>query len=369
MSEALHILMVDGLVPWHPQVGGGSVIPYELAKALTKAGHQVDYVAVAPKEFQKDVEWTNILYASETMNGYLPFQLYFKTKQNIKNYDIIHVNNWDGFVFGLHRRLFRNVKLVVGSYAPKVHQFPLLRSPSEFLNFFTCHSADRVLCLSEYSRKNISKSYFIPQSKINVMYGGVNISFIRARQSKEKGDNFVLLFCGRLNGPHEQKGVDILLRAMPLIIKEHPVILEIIGTGSRAGKYQALARKLRIENKVRFLGFIEYNKLPEYYSNADLFVLPSRRESFGLTLAEAMASGLPVVSTNVTAIPEVVKDGENGILVPPNDPEKFAGAVNSLLDNPERMRKMGIKGRERVKENFTWEKVAERVLKYYEEIL
>ncbi len=82
-----------------------------------------------------------------------------------------------------------------------------------------------------------------------------------------------------------------------------------------------------------------------------------------------MAAGLPVVSTRVGAIPEVVKDGEAGILVQPDDPKKFAKAVNTLLNNPEKMKTMGLKGRERVRKYFTWDKVAERVIKFYKELL
>jgi glycosyltransferase involved in cell wall biosynthesis len=371
MSKVLNILMLGSLVPWHPQVGGGYIIAYKLAEALAKAGHLVHYVAVAPKELQRQVEWGDILYISETMKLTLPFLQYFKTRKNLRRYDIVHVHApAEGIGYGINRRLFRNTKLVIGVYAPKVHRFPLLRSLGEFFDFLACHTSDLILCLSEYSRENISDSYFIPKSKIKVMYGGVDESFfLTTEQYKEKSQNFSLLFCGRLNGPHEQKGVDILLKAMPLVLKEHDVDLNLIGSGPRESQYKELAKKLGIEHNVNFLSFIEHENLPSYYANADLFVLPSRRESFGLTIAEAMASGLPVVSTNVTAIPEVVKDGETGLLVPPNDPEKLAEAINSLLDQPEKMKMMGEKGRERAKQYFTWEKVAERVVNFYHEIL
>jgi glycosyltransferase involved in cell wall biosynthesis len=182
-------------------------------------------------------------------------------------------------------------------------------------------------------------------------------------------EGLTLLFCGRLNGPHQQKGVDILLRAMQLILKQHRVTLEIVGTGPRERQYKKMTGQLGIENHVKFLGFIPGDGLPRIYANADLFVLPTRRESFGLTLAEAMAAGLPVVSTSITAVPEVVSDGETGLLVPPNNPEKLAAAVNLLLGQPEKMRVMGQKGRVRAKELFTWEKVAGIVSGYYQAVL
>ena len=133
--------------------------------------------------------------------------------------------------------------------------------------------------------------------------------------------------------------------------------------------YRALATTLGVDSHVQFRGFIEHGKLPDHYANADLFVLPSKMEAFGLVLAEAMASGLPVVSTRVGGIPEVVEEGVTGLLVPPNDPPALAEAIIDLLDDRDRMRAMGVRGRERVREHFTWDKVAERVVGFYEEIL
>jgi len=201
-----------------------------------------------------------------------------------------------------------------------------------------------------------------------VTYAGVDEIFT-SKMKVVDGSNFNLLFCGRLNGPREQKGVDVLLKAMPTILKEHDVMLNIIGTGPRANKYKELAERLGINKHVKFLGFVEHKVLPEYYANADLFVFPSRRESFGLVLAEAMAMGLPAVSTQVGAIPEVIKNRETGILAPPDDPKNFAEAVNSLLDDPKKMKIMGLKGRERAKKYFTWQKVVKRVEDEYKNIL
>jgi glycosyltransferase involved in cell wall biosynthesis len=120
---------------------------------------------------------------------------------------------------------------------------------------------------------------------------------------------------------------------------------------------------------VKFLGFVEHHEMPRHYQQADLFVLPSRRESFGLVLAEAMACGLPVVATTAGAIPEVVEDGLTGVLVPPDDPEALANAVRSLLSNRPRMQAMGTAGAQRVRQRFTWDKVAQRVVEGYLKLL
>jgi glycosyltransferase involved in cell wall biosynthesis len=230
--------------------------------------------------------------------------------------------------------------------------------------------------LSEFSKKNISSAYGIDPIKIEVMYAGVDNTFFETKKSsledtlldgndQSKQEKPIrLLFSGRLD-QKQQKGVDILLRAMPLILKRYKVILDIIGDGVRLDHYKRLVQQLEIEKSVRFRGFLPHNVMPEEYSSADMFVFPSRRESFGLVLAEAMASGLPVVSTSAGAIPEVIENGITGILVPPEDSEKLASAVIHLLDDPERMRQMGVKGKERVEKYFTWDKVANKVVQFY----
>jgi len=369
----LNILMIGGLVPGHPHAGGGQIIAYKLSEAIAQLGHNIDYIAIAPKEFQREVKWGRFIYLEQ---GKLIPQFLRSLRDATKNYDLIHLhlgNEVTGFCLGYGFRKLpgfnKNQKLIFSIYSPLVHGFP--RSFPEVCGIATCRNADAIFSLSEFAKRNISNAYHIPSSRIKVTYAGVDDSFFLEKKSYgyvQKANNFSLLFCGRLNGK-EQKGVDILLRAMPLIHKEYQVTLKIIGSGPRLEQYKIIARDLGIEKNVKFPGSIKHDELPKYYSEADLFVFPSRRESFGLVLAEAMAAGLPVVSTKAGAIPEVVKDGDTGILAPPNNPQKLADAVNSLLDNPERMRRMGMKGKERVKKYFTWNKVAERVLRYYEEIL
>ena len=105
------------------------------------------------------------------------------------------------------------------------------------------------------------------------------------------------------------------------------------------------AEELDIGRYVNFLGFVEHERMPAYYAQADLLVLPSRREGFPLVLPEAMASGLPVVATTVGGVPEIVTDSETGLLVPPENPRALSEAINSLLNDPDRMKAMGIRGR------------------------
>ena len=368
--------MVGGLVPWHPQAGGGQVIAHKISEALAQAGHDVHYVAIAAEEYQREVDWGEVAYvrSGPGLSASVPRAIQLARGARRHAYDIVHVHSQNetigySLAYGLASRIRPEPKLVMSVYAPKAYAFP--RSVGEIATAVSCRSADLIFSLSEFSKRDIARAYRLPLSKIAVTYAGVDSSFTPKNRSlaTKAREPFVLLYCGRLNGPREQKGIDVLLKSLPVVLSRHNAVLKVVGTGPRLRQYQALAGELGIGQHVRFLGFVEHGGMPECYHQADLFVLPSRRESFGLVLAEAMACGLPVVATTAGAIPEVVEDGVAGLLAPPDDPQALADAVNSLLSDPAKMEAMGAAGRARVERLFTWDRVVERMIAGYHKVL
>jgi glycosyltransferase involved in cell wall biosynthesis len=363
------------LVPWHPEAGGGQIIAYKTSEALARAGHNVHYLATGPKEYRRPLDWGQVEYVPRSvgMPQALRMARQLATASHGDDYDIVHVhlaNETVGYAlaYALARRMGLKVRLALSIYAPRAYALP--RSLGELITVFSCRSADLLFCLSEFSKRDIARAYHVPLSRLFVTYAGVDSRFAPKTWSRGRAGSvaFSLLFCGRLNGPHEQKGVDVLLRGLPLILRHHRVVLNVIGTGPRLAQYQALARELGISEQVRFLGFVEHDDMPSHYQQADLFVLPSRRESFGLVLAEAMACGLPAVATTVGAIAEVMEDGLTGLLVPPDDSRALCTAVVSLLSDRPRMAAMGLAGARRVRERFTWHTVAQRVMDGYHSV-
>lgn len=374
----LNILMLGGLVPWYPTVGGTSTVPFQLAEGLAKAGHHVDYMAVDPSNSRRQMEYAQGLYVSLRAGSPIfpnsllfPLYQYRKTAASLKEYDIIHCEARDAAFYALHKTIFGDPpRLVVAEYTPAIPRFFWQRrSFFEPYVFLSLKLADLVISPCDYTSANLCQAYGIALSKTRPLHGGVHTSFLRRTQRRAQKEKFNLLFCGRLNGRRPHKTLHILLKAMPHILQRHTVELNIIGTGPRLDEYTTLARTLGLRRAVHFLGFIDPSDLPAHYARANLFALPSARESFPLVLLEAMASALPVVATAVGGVPEMVVDGETGFLVPPNDPQALADAINALLDDPEKMRAMGAKGKERVEEHFTWDKVAERMAEYFREIL
>ena len=175
----------------------------------------------------------------------------------------------------------------------------------------------------------------------------------------------LVLFVGRLR---YYKGLDLLIKAAPLI--EAPIL--VAGNGPMRRRWRHLAANSSAAPRIRFLGEVPDDELPLYYAAAAVVVLPSshRSESFGQVLLEAMASGRPVVSTELgTGTSFVNQHGKTGLVVASGDADALAGAVNSLLGDPERRRDMGAHGRRRVQEDFHVEQMVDRTIEVYREAL
>lgn len=225
-------------------------------------------------------------------------------------------------------------------------------------------NSDFTIAPSEFSKKALREAFGLLENKVKVVPHGVDISRFAPREKKSK--SIRLLFVG---GLEERKGVRYLIEALSSVINIHSgVELILVGNGAQEPELKELARKLNLEKHIKFAGYVNgwSNEITNYYNSADIFVFPSLKEGFGMVLMEAMACGLPVISTNTSAIPEVV--GDAGILVEPKNPQALAEAIINLIENEELRKELGKKGRKRVEENFTWDKVAEKMIKIYEEV-
>jgi glycosyltransferase involved in cell wall biosynthesis len=158
------------------------------------------------------------------------------------------------------------------------------------------------------------------------------------------------------------KGIDVLLEAARLA--QAPVRLEIYGVGSQHEQLERQAQETGVD--ARFHGFV--GDMREPLAGLDVLVQPSRADNLPLAILEAMAAGLPVIGTRVGGIPELVLNGETGVLVEPESPAALAAALDSLAGNPERRRELGRRGRRRVEEHFSAEAIARRTVALYEKL-
>lgn len=158
------------------------------------------------------------------------------------------------------------------------------------------------------------------------------------------GDEKVILFVGRLQS---DKDVQTLFYAFGRLLEvRDDTVLLLIGTGNEMEKCRELTERLSIASKVKFLGYIRHDEIAKFYNIADVYVLPSLWEEWSNTIMEAMASGIPVIATNVGANPYLVKDKETGFLVVPKNPSVLAEKIAYVLDHPKEMRQISLRARQ-----------------------
>lgn len=179
-----------------------------------------------------------------------------------------------------------------------------------------------------------------------------------------------VLYVGRVERTSRWKGLQVLVESLVRLRELVPgVRLEVVGDGDDVVPLQKLAAELGVADLVDWAGRVSHDELPSYYRRAGVTVLPSltESESFGMTLVEAMACGCPVVGSDVGGIPFVVRDGEDGVLVPPADAEALAEALAGVLTDPARAARLGAAGRDAALSRWDWKQQESRTLRVIEE--
>jgi glycogen synthase len=224
--------------------------------------------------------------------------------------------------------------------------------------------ADRVIALTEHERTRLL-GLGVPGDRLRVIPNGIDLGeFSGSEPRPSSGGTFRILFVGRLY--NAQKGIDTLLGAVDAL--GPPAELRIVGEDWGAGEMIARwARDRAAGIGLKVLGKVARSAVLQEYRSADVLVLPSRFEPFGIVLLEAMASGIPVVASRVGGIPEIVEDGRTGLLVPPGEPDRLADALRTLRDDPGFARRMGDAGRRRA-ETFSWDRLGPRFVELFREL-
>jgi D-inositol-3-phosphate glycosyltransferase len=236
-------------------------------------------------------------------------------------------------------------------------------------------AADRVIVASRHELHLLTTLYRADASRIAVVPCGVDLERFhpmdkeQARRALELQDgDRIILFVGRIE---PLKGIDILISAAAQLHEDENFRVLIVGGDGRAeaelATLRALAERLDIDHHISFVGAVPHEELPTYYNAADVCVVPSYYESFGLVAVEAMACGVPVVASRVGGLTSTISDGETGYLIPWRCPEPFAERLELLLDNDELRQSFGRAGREAV-ERYRWANVADAVAELYEEL-
>lgn len=266
--------------------------------------------------------------------------------------DVLHVNlpvpwsGWYGIAAGAG---------CPGTAVVAVEQLPIKTHLEEErrLKRRLCARLAAHVAVSERSAREVEAYARLPAGSVRVVRNGVpDLGPVEPLPH----EGVVLVAVGRLNA---QKGFDVLLQALQQLHHEDGVRLLIVGGGE---EHEALTRQssaLGLGEQVRITGWTD--QVRDFLSRGDVFVLPSRSEGFPLAIVEAMLAGLPVVASEVGGVPEAVSDGESGLLVPKDDPERLATALQRLIDDPQLRVRMGRRGRN-LATRFTDERMARSYL-------
>ncbi len=368
--------------------GGMSVYIRELAHELGKQGHSVDiYTRVHDpndpriEELGKGVRLIHLRAGKEAriqkMDVYfsLPeftFNLEKFWTENGLRYDIVFSHYWLSALVGKYLQKKWQIPYVtmyhtLGAVKNNIgigEGEPALRIVSERETVVDCR---RIIVATEKEKQDLIYYYNAIPERVGVVPCGVNMELFHpvdkkdARQVLGLNDEKILLFVGRID---PLKGIEQLLKTMPLVKSSDNLRLIVVGgdENSRAelGELKKLAAELNIQKSVTFQGMVKQEQLPYYYSAADICVVPSYYESFGLVALESLACGTPVVAADVGDLKKIIRQGEAGYVVADNSPERLAASIRSLLSRPSRDRESVLSIRASVS-RFDWSMIAEKV--------
>ena len=350
------------------QTGGTEIATQNLAGALSRKGHEIMVVTtrdagLPEKSTREGFRVHRVRSLRPKLLKYAFFCFSALKLLRRFNPDIIHAQAmWMGLPAFICKLVIKRPYIFwargLDVYSPRLFKGPLSK--------LVLRNAAAVIALTENLKKKMQEMY---NRDIFVIGNGVDIEKF-GTWSKEaaraelniKESEQVVIFVGSLI---PVKGVQYLVEAMNTVIQHFPEArLLLVGDGEEREYLEKLADKLNLAEHITFIGRVANQRVPEYLVASDLFVLPSLSEGFPNVILEAMAAGLPIVTTNVSGLSEIVKDGENGFVVETRNPQQLAEKISLLLSDTELRNRFSVNNRSEAEQN-SWEAVVEKLEKVY----
>lgn len=352
-----------------PYQGGMGNVCYNQVRYLAKLGYQVTVFSPGEKRVTQG-------FKVKKLNSFLNIgnaSLIFPDISLLKTFDILHLH-FPFIGFGEQLLFLKKTKILKSPLVLQYHMDLIGEKEKKIifdlynlvvLPFLT--AADKILVSSkDYLLHSKIKKYFLKEKeKFEILPLGVREDKFFPSKKKFKKEKYIL-FVGALDEAHYFKGVDILIKAFKEVSSSLPQArLIIVGRGSLRERYINLAKKLNIRDKIEFANKVDEQNLPFYYQKADLFVLPSisSSEAFGLVTLEAMASGLPVIVSNLPGPRSLVKN--NGFLVEPGNISHLSQKIIQILRNDEMRKAFGFNSRQLILKHYSWSKIVARLSDIY----
>jgi len=378
-SKGATITMRIGITGY-PTYGGSGVVATELGQELAARGHEIHFITYAPPIRMNlndpNIPFHEVEVASYPLFDHPPYALALATKMlevyELESLDLLHV----------HYAIPHSVSALLARSMAAPRRLPfittlhgtditLVGANRSYLSItrFSIEQSDGVTAISNYLQKQTVKEFEIKRP-IEVIPNFVNCDlYTRAadgalRAQYAPGGEPILM---HLSNFRPVKRVTDAVEIFALVRAKMPAKLILIGDGPDRSAAEFLVRKKKLQKDVHFLG--KQDQVYQKLASADLFLLPSQLESFGLAALEAMACEVPVIATNVGGVPEVVEHGVDGYLVEPGDVAGAAHYASEILSRADRGREMGQRARSNAKKKFCSNDVIPLYERYYERVL
>jgi len=368
---------------YFPWVGGAEIFTQNLAQHLVSRGDHVDIVtglfdkpSIDHENWNKEFEALNganiyrVKVPGVKYAGAIPglWRMLMKSVQLDRktDYDLIHSHIFPALVCGALSK--RGKKLLVtlqggdigeckeSAWAIRMMELPFIS--------WSLRQADVVHCVSTHIARAARR---LGAKEVVVVPNGVDTGLFHPQergQSRHKlgysQKEKIVVSTSRLT---PKNGLDYLIKAVAPL---KAIKLIIIGEGEQRNSLESLIRRLKLERRVFLPGALPHHKLPQYLAAADVFCRPSVNEGFGISFIESMACRIPTIGTSVGGITDIIQDGENGILVPPEDERALSAALRQVFDDAGLASRIAAKGYQTVKEKFTWETVLKDMENVYQ---
>ncbi len=401
----MKICMLIRILPTHAK-GGMQDHALMLAKGLKKNGHDVTIITTRhPRGIEcEDIDGVQVLYLKNTIPGRYSRSWWaesVKATQRLleaHDFDIIHGQSAGArslltkkinrkynvpIILSFHGITYDNIKTTIRTYFSPPNRY-LLKVMAKILYYLYVYSfidlnyvrrADAIIATSNEQMNRI-RSYFVDEKRVFKVFNGIDTdqffpnvcyrNLIKKQYNIDNGDRLILS-AARLTS---EKGVQYTIQALPALLeKHHNLKLLVVGDGPYMNDLRKLVEKLRLESKVIFTGFVPLEKLPQFFNACDIFVNSTIRENgYDLTILEAMACEKPVVVSKLGSVLTVIKNEENGLLVPPKDINSLAKTVDELLDNPGLMSHIGQNARNSILGDFSLDSMCQRTVQVYKSV-
>lgn len=386
---SMRILLLSWEYP--PRIFGGlGKHVHALSVALAAAGHQVHVVTRdhpdAPAEGTAD--GVHVIRCAEPaprvdFDDLIPWVLSFNLAVQERaaallleeEIDLVHAHDWLVAYAAAGVKNAFGLPLVATVHATEYgrHQGNLPGPMNKLIHqteWWLAYEARRVITCSDYMREQVHKIFELPPSKQDVIPNGVDLSdFGRPdgaedfREQRVAPGEKMIFFAGRLE---YEKGVQTVLDALPKVLEREPVRFYVAGVGTHADELKAHAQRLGIDARVHFLGFVGDDELAMYYAAADLAVVPSLYEPFGMVALETMASGTPCIAADTGGLRELVVHEATGLRFIPGDPTSLADMIARLTLDKRMAQRLTVDARRMLDEEFSWRSIARRTAGVYE---